>query len=212
MVWLDFTDSLRGQIASLMIIDKLKPAMSNVMSHKIHKDFSTAPCAIQLISKSAHGQIIPIIYPHSSLSLSRHMYLYLTSYVSYNIYIYLHLSMHLCISFFYVCLYPTPPKKSILYIYFLQNIWSSSAYFSSSRDGPHGYRQGLDDVFSSYWMRSYFADLVSTTAYTCYTVLYIREKAVNFTYDWCILYYRCTCKYMYIHIYKYMSYDYLTVI
>lgn len=117
MVWLDFTDSLRGQIASLMIIDKLKPAMSNVMSHKIHKDFSTAPCAIQLISKSAHGQIIPIIYPHSSLSLSRHMYLYLTSYVSYNIYIYLHLSMHLCISFFYVCLYPTPPQKKVYYTF-----------------------------------------------------------------------------------------------
>lgn len=117
MVWLDFTDSLRGQIASLMIIDKLKPAMSNVMSHKIHKDFSTAPCAIQLISKSAHGQIIPIIYPHSSLSLSRHMYLYLTSYVSYNIYIYI--CIYQCIYVYHFSMYAfiPPPQKKVYYTF-----------------------------------------------------------------------------------------------
>lgn len=179
MVWLDFTDLLRGQIATLMIIDKLKPAMSNVMSHKIHKDFSTAPCAIQLISKSAHGRIIPIIYPHSSLSLSLSPYVSISNFVCIIWYIYIFAFVNASMYIICLCMpLSHHPKKKVLYIYFLQNIWSSSAYFSSSRDGPHGYRQGLDDVFSSYWMRSYFADLVSTTAYKLlHSFIYKRKSA-----------------------------------
>lgn len=189
MVWLDFTDLLRGQIATLMIIDKLKPAMSNVMSHKIHKDFSTAPCAIQLISKSAHGRIIPIIYPHSSLSLSLSPYVSISNFVCiiWYIYIYLHLSMHLCTSFVYVCLYPTTPKKKYYTFIFCKTY---DHHLPTSPVLEMGHMGIVKDWMMCFlhigWGR--ILQILSQQLHTnCYTVLYIREKALNFTYDWCIL-------------------------
>lgn len=189
MVWLDFTDLLRGQIATLLIIDKLKPAMSNVMSHKIHKDFSTAPCAIQLISKSAHGRIIPIIYPHSSLSLSRHMYLYLTSYVSYDIYIYIFAFINASMYIICLCMpLSHHPKKKKYYTFIFCKTYDH--HLPTSPVLEMGHMGIVEDWMMCFlhigWGR--ILQILSQQLHTnCYTVLYIREKALNFTYDWCIL-------------------------